>query len=161
MNKIVLIISVLSVMFLLTNCSKEVEIPDANFKAYLLEKFDANKDGKISLSEAQKVTEINCSGRNIQDLTGIEKFVNLERLNCCNNQLDELELRYNKKLEWLVCNNNLDPLTIYFAASSPLRNRNFIIPKNAESTQVTNLINPFDVRKGIFDEGKTDFVICF
>ena len=66
-----------------------VSIPDANFKAFLLENFDANKDGEISLAEAKAVTDLDCSGKNIKKLDGIEKFTNLESLNCSNNQLEE------------------------------------------------------------------------
>ena len=138
-----------------------VEIPDANFKAYLLEYFDTNKDGEISLSEAKVVEEIDCSNRSIKDLTGIEKFENLKRLNCSNNQLDELEVRYNKKLEWIDIRNNVDDIfTVYFAASGPLRNRNFETPKENEDPDVTKMINPIDVSKCLYN-GQTYFVVIF
>ena len=154
-------------MFLLFNCDNKdskiiVEIPDPNFKAYLLENFDTNKDGNISLSEAKAVKEIDCSNRNIKDLTGIEKFENLESLNCNNNQLDELELRYNKKLNRLVCTNNVNPLFVYFAMSSPIRNKNFNRPKeNAEPEPESDIKIPIDVSKCIFDVDKTNFVVLF
>lgn len=135
-------------------------IPDANFKAYLLENFDVNKDDKISLSEAKAVKEIDCSKRNIKVLDGIENFVNLERLICNDNQLEELELRYNKKLNWIVCKNNIDPLNIYFAKSSPLKNKKFVLPKNNDTPEPAQLVNPIDVSKVIFDAGKTNFIIC-
>ena len=166
MKRVIRSMSVLSLMFLLASCvnkdSKQfVEIPDANFKAYLLENFDADKDGYISLSEAKAVIEINCSNRNIEALDGIEKFENLERLVCNDNQLDELELRYNKKLNWLVCNNNIVPLTIYFGMSGSLLNKNFVLPNENETPEAAQLINPFDVSKGVFDLDKTNFVLCF
>ena len=166
MKRVIWSISVLSLMFLLASCvdkdSKQfVEIPDANFKAYVLENFDTNKDGNISLSEAKAVIEINCANRNIEALDGIEKFENLERLICNDNQLDELELRYNKKLSWLVCNNNKVPLTIYFGMSGQLFNKNFIPPKANETPETTKLINPIDVSKGVFDVDKTNFILCF
>ena len=158
-------ISVLLAILLLSDCADKdsklfFEIPDANFKTYLLENFDSNKDGKISLSEAKAVTEMDCSGRSIEALDGIEHFVSLEKLNCSSNQLEELELRYNKKIKWLVCTNNKVPLTIYFAKSSPLTNKNFVLPKENATPDAAQLVNPFDVTKGVFDEGKTDFVIC-
>ena len=166
MKRVIWFISVLSLMFLLANCTDKdskqfVEIPDANFKEYLLENFDTNQDGNISLSEAKVVLEINCSNRNIETLDGIEKFENLERLICNDNQLDELELRYNKKLSWLVCNNNKVPLTIYFGMSGSLLNKNFVIPKENETPEVAQLINPFDVSKGVFDLDETNFILCF
>ena len=165
MKRLILSISILSVMFILSTCGNEskknIEIPDANFKAYLLANFDANKDGEISLSEALEVSEIDCSNRNIEVLDGIEKFENLERLICKDNQLDELELRYNKKLNLLICTNNKDPLTIYFAMSSPLSNKNFVPLKNNDTPEATHLVYPFDVEKVVFDMGKTDFILCF
>ena len=175
MKKIILSLSVLSIMLLLSNCtigkSKNkgvevldenaiVEIPDANFKAYLLESFDINKDGEISISEANAVVDIDCSNRNIKDLTGIQKFINLERLNCNNNLLEELELRYNKKLNRLVCTNNVEPLFVYFAFSSPIRNKNFNLPQ-ANTDPEADIKNPIDVSKCIFDASKTNFVVVF
>ena len=177
MKRLILFIGVLPLMLLLSNCTHKesknkaveildenviVEIPDLNFMAYLLENFDTNKDGKISLSEAKAVTVIDCSNRDIKDLTGIEKFENLERLNCSNNQLDELDVRYNKKLEWLNCTNNVDPLNVNFAMSSPISNKNFKKPeKNTTPELASDAVNPIDVNKCIFDYGKTDFVVWF
>ena len=165
MKKLILSICVLSAMLICSACADKeskqfVEIPDANFKTYLLENVDTNKDGLISLSEAKKVKEIDCSDRNIKALDGIEKFENLERLICKDNQLEELELRYNKKLNFLVCTNNLNPLTVYFAKSSPLSNKKFVVPKKNDTPDASHLITPFDESKVIFDMGKTDFVIC-
>ena len=167
MKNFILSLSVLTAVVLLSNCTGKdsktfIEIPDANFKACLLDNFDSNKDGMISLSEVKKVKEIDCSNRNIKDLTGIEKFENLERLICSNNQLYEVDVRENKKLNWLDCRNNAGELNVYFAMSSPLSNKNFqkqggdINPEAA-----VGLGNPIDVNKCKFDEGKTNFVISF
>lgn len=166
MKKLIWSISVFAGLFLLSNCADKdgkvyVEIPDANFRTYLLEKFDINRDGMISLAEAKRVKEIDCSGRNIKVLDGIEKFANLERLICKDNELSELELRYNRKLNWLVCTNNADKLTVYFGASSPLRNKNFTQPNDNATPDVSKFAHPFDVSKGIFDEDKTIFYISF
>ena len=139
----------------------DIEVPDANFKSYLLENFDANNDGILTLAEAYAVTIMNCSGRNIESLVGIECFANLEYLDCSNNQLDELELRYNKKINKLVCTNNSDGmLWVHFAMSSPLRNRIFKRPPNSPPSD-TNWGYPIDVNKCIFDVGKTAFDVDF
>ncbi|WP_283637570.1 PL29 family lyase N-terminal domain-containing protein [Alistipes indistinctus] len=60
--------------------NKEIEIPDAAFKQYLLDNFDLNQDGRISHSEAQKITSINVYSDNIKSLKGIEYFTNLAYL---------------------------------------------------------------------------------
>ena len=167
MKNFILSLSVLSVVIFLSNCTDKdskqfVDISDMNFKSYLLESFDTNKDGRISLSEAKAVKEIDCSNRNIKDLTGIEKFENLERLICSDNQLDELDLIYNTKLNWLDCRNNVYGLKVNFAKSSPISNKDFQKPIEDMSPEIAaNLGNPIDVNKCLFDEGKTDFVIWF
>ena len=172
MRNFFLCISVFTAALVLSDCTNKdsknddskifVEIPDPNFKAYLLEKFDANQDGKISLEEAKAVIEIDCSNRNIADLTGIEKFENLETLNCNNNRLEELDVRYNKKINRLVCtNNDADLLTIYFAKSSPLSNKNYVQPAVNSEPGSANFGNPVDVNKCIYDSGKTKLVILF
>ena len=70
-------------------------IPDNNFKEYLLSKYDINMDGDISTNEAAKVTSIDCSGRNITSIEGINYFVNLKSLNCSNNSIVNLSLTVN------------------------------------------------------------------
>ena len=81
---------------------------DENFKAYCVENFDANGDGKITLEEAQAVTAIDCSGKNITSLVGIEYFSNLKTLNCSNNTfLTTLDISGNTSLTTLNCNNGI------------------------------------------------------
>ena len=58
-----------------------INIPDANFKSYLVASSDTDGDGEISDTEAEAVTFINTPGfvygqGNISDLTGIESFIN-------------------------------------------------------------------------------------
>jgi len=86
-----------------------VNIPDANFKAYLIGEsaINTNGDGEISVAEAQAVTGgIRCRSKSISDLTGIEAFVNLKALDCADNQLSGLDLSKNMALERLDCSNN-------------------------------------------------------
>lgn len=87
----------------------EVNIPDANFKAYLLGNNDINRNGdnRIQCEEAEAFTgSISCAGRSIADLTGIEAFVNISGLYCQENQLSSLDLRHNTALQFLVCHSN-------------------------------------------------------
>ena len=81
-----------------------INIPDANFKAYLLSNFDANSDGNIDSTEAANVVgSINVSGLSIADLTGIEAFTSLDSLSCNNNQLISLNVSANTSLRFLSC----------------------------------------------------------
>lgn len=93
----------------LSTNAQTVNIPDQNFKNALLNHIpviDTNADGEIQVSEAQAVTAINVQGKGIQDLTGIEAFVNITHLYCSNNLLTTLDLSQNTLLEYLYCSDN-------------------------------------------------------
>lgn len=75
-----------------------IEFEDVNFKTYLLQHFDFNKDKEISLSEAEKITSIYVSRLKIYSLKGIEYFPNLQSLICESNYISSLDLRGNKLL---------------------------------------------------------------
>ncbi|MDR1722687.1 MAG: hypothetical protein LBR84_01955 [Tannerella sp.] len=144
------------------NDNEIVTIPDANFKAYLLENFDANNDGEISQAEANAVKSIDCSGKEIAAIDGIEKFTNLESLACDNNNLSELELRYNKKLSHLSCKNNNVGMFIYIGMSSPLRNPNLQKPKSSTPPQQSDMTTlPLDVNKCVYDYDKTNIMLMY
>lgn len=92
-------------------------IPDANFKNKLLEAspsnpiaqdengnaitIDTNQDGEIGEDEALTVFELDVHGAQISDLSGIEYFTNLTRLDCSGNNLGELDLSSNPDLNFL------------------------------------------------------------
>ena len=161
-------ISVLSLTLFLVNCADNnskllLEIPDADFKAYLLENFDKNNDSQISLAEAKKVKVMDCSGKNIQSLAGIEKFTNLVSLNCSSNQIDELNLRKNKKLKKLVTTDNNVPLTIYIGWSSPLRNQALKKITGGESPDTKQKVEKqmLDLSKCTYDQNTTLVAIFF
>ncbi|MBR4848419.1 MAG: hypothetical protein IKV07_03570, partial [Bacteroidaceae bacterium] len=92
-----------------------VNIPDANFKAYLTNRFDKNNDGEISLDEAEAITDINISASLLQvkSMTGIEYFTNLETLDCSYNKVTTLDLANNTRLTNVnVSNNKLTSLVL-------------------------------------------------
>lgn len=114
---------------ILCNCSKENDenstllppLPDPddvcsamdniNFMTFCYEKFDANKDGKVSVREAEAVREIDFDKGLSGSLKGIERFPNLEILDCYSYHFGsggyysfsfaELDLRYNRMLKIL------------------------------------------------------------
>ena len=85
---------------------KVVEIPDPNFKRYLVENFDKDGDGEISVVEASEVTRIFCKDEKISSLKGIEAFENLVKLTCSFNNLCDLDISQLKKLAYLDCQHN-------------------------------------------------------
>lgn len=81
-------------------------IPDAALKAYLVNNYDDNGDSEISIVEADNITMVNCSGKGVTDLTGLEACTNLATLNCSNNSIKKIELPNLLQLRTLTCNDN-------------------------------------------------------
>ncbi|MDR2148082.1 MAG: hypothetical protein LBE91_16670 [Tannerella sp.] len=158
MKKLFFTFSVCALISLFTACSDKdanvvIEVPDATFKTYLLENFDANKDGNLTVGEAKAITDLNIAGMGIEKLDGIEKFANLASLDCSNNQLEELEIRYNRKLNKLVCTGN-KPLTVYVGISSPLVRSDVKTPEKGGKPTMENMRHPIDPTKVTFDQDK-------
>ena len=88
---------------------QNVNIPDANFKAYLVGNtaINTNGDAEIQVSEAIVFNgTIDCNNLNISDLTGIENFTVLTELDCNNNNLTSLDVSQNTSLTFLRCDWN-------------------------------------------------------
>ena len=89
--------------------AQNVTIPDAKFKAYLVGNTDinTNSDTEISKVEAEGFAGyMDCSGKSIKDLTGIESFINLDGLNINYDDVTSLDLSANTKLTTLSANGN-------------------------------------------------------
>ncbi len=89
--------------------AQNVNIPDTNFKAYLVanSEINTNGDSQIQVSEANAFAgTINIYNKGITDLTGIEAFVNMTVLQCPVNNLTSLNISKNTKLTGLYCGNN-------------------------------------------------------
>lgn len=81
---------------------------ELKFVRYLLQNFDTDNDGIVELDALANVKEINISGMNIATLDGVvDKMIGLEKLDCSNNQLKNLNLSNNSNLTELFCNNNM------------------------------------------------------
>jgi len=92
-----------------------VNIPDTAFKTKLLQanttnntaqnnfgqniKIDTNEDGEIQYSEALSVNRLYVGNSGINDLTGIEAFVNLRVFDCSFNNLTQLDFSNNINLD--------------------------------------------------------------
>ena len=80
--------------------------PDDHFIAYVELRCDKDGDGTLSQAELNGVTELYVAYANIKDLTGIELFPKLEKLDCKNNNLTRLDVSKNTKLTKLYCEFN-------------------------------------------------------
>ncbi len=79
--------------------------PDANFRA-VVKTFDKDNNGELSVAELGAVAFMDCSNKEISDLTGIQYFTKLDTLNCNNNKLTSLNLSNHKSLQYLYCEGN-------------------------------------------------------
>ncbi len=84
----------------------EVNFPDDNFRSYVSEKCDKNKDGKLSKNEISKIKNILCYNMNIKNLDGIEFFTDMKSLLCYGNRLTTLDVSKNTALTKLRCSGN-------------------------------------------------------
>jgi hypothetical protein len=121
-----------------------VNIPDANFKAKLLQadisnqiaynntmgyiKIDSNNDGEIQESEALLINGLYINSSNISDLTGIESFTNLLQLSCGNNQLTEINIHNLQSLLTINCINNPQLTSVDVSGLSSLTQFMYIVP---------------------------------
>lgn len=111
----------------LPNCDTMTTTPDCLVTDTNL--IDINNDGEIQYSEALSIKWLRIPYSYISDLTGIEAFVNLVRLDCSGNNLTSVNLSNLANLKYLEISNNrisgnldLSSLTNlkYFTASNNL-----------------------------------------
>jgi Leucine-rich repeat (LRR) protein len=107
MKMLALLLTILLVPFLLR--AQIVHIPDASFKAALVDNssINTNGDDEVQVSEAEAYSgAIYVYNRRIADLTGLEAFVALTTLSCGSNRLTNLDVSANTKLNNLSCGEN-------------------------------------------------------
>ena len=90
--------------------------PDKNFRD-VVKTFDTDDNNILSDTEIAAVKKIDCKGRAITNLKGIEYFTALEYLYCYDNELTELDLSRNTKLKELNCSTNR--LTVLDLSQNP------------------------------------------
>lgn len=81
-------------------------IVDANFRAYVLENIDLDGNGCLSREEMLSVTYMDISNLGITTLQGIHYFENLEYLDASNNELTDVYLDSNFKLQTVEIHSN-------------------------------------------------------
>ncbi|BFM43115.1 hypothetical protein CFS9_17560 [Flavobacterium sp. CFS9] len=90
------------------DCTVYTLIPDINFENKLIAlNYDtAPADGKVATSKISGLTSLNVENSTISNLTGIQDFKNLKRLDCRQNNLTTIDLSQNVQLEYLNCTFN-------------------------------------------------------
>ena len=86
----------------------ETYVPDDNFEQALIDLgYDTGPlNDYVLTANIETLIDLDVSGNNIADFTGIEDFLALEVLNCSNNMIDELYLNDNTNLLIIDCSNN-------------------------------------------------------
>lgn len=87
------------------------KIADETFRAFCLNNFDADHDGKLTQSELDAVTEINTT---LASAEGIELFTNLVSLKANSSTCSSIDLSKNTKLEifYMSYNTNLESVNL-------------------------------------------------
>ncbi|ULC59707.1 T9SS type B sorting domain-containing protein [Flaviramulus sp. BrNp1-15] len=90
------------------NSTAQTFVPDDNFEQTLIDLgYDSGPlDDLVTTTNINSVTDLDVSGKNISDLTGIEDFTSLSILNCSDNQLSGLNISQNTGLTELYVFNN-------------------------------------------------------
>jgi len=138
MKKLLLILIALPMI----GFGQNVNIPDANFKAYLVGNslINTNGDTEIQVSEANSFNgNISCGGMNISNLTGIEDFTAIKSLNCSDNPLISLDVSQNLDLYCFICKNTL--ITILDLSNNPLLGFNISDNPNLSNIELRNGFN--------------------
>ena len=128
-------------------CTK---MDDINFMKYCYDNFDVNKDGKVSMPEANAVKEIsdfnNPSLLKVVSYTGIEYFSSLEKiqLGAYNTKIEvrTMDLRYNNRVTSISLNSATHISSLDLRSNNELKNVNMYgcaelisiyLPKSIES----------------------------
>ena len=160
------------------NLDENIVFEDSRFKAFMVSKYDKNKDGEISFDEAQSIKSLVVHTDTISSLAGIEYLTDLESLYCngsftwikypleyeARGLLKSLDISKNTKLVHLSCTDNqlgsLD-VTHNIAMDYICCDRNNIesidISKNSMLTRFSasnNLLTDIDLSK---NQKLTDF----
>ncbi len=89
------------------------EFPDAGFRRYLSDNYDSNADGMLSPVELYQIQNMDISGYDFTDLTGIQLLRYLRVLNCSSLPLTSLDVSNMDTLQELYCNDcYLETLTL-------------------------------------------------
>ena len=92
--------------------------PDKNFRSILKGPgYDRDGNGTLDAEEIRLVINIDCEGKKVRSLKGVEYFVCLQGLWCKDNGIKSLDLRKNRDLRGLWCSGN--PLTSLDLSGNP------------------------------------------
>lgn len=84
----------------------ETNFPDPIFRSFISESYDTANAGRLSSAQVTAITGMDCSGKGITSMAGIEHFTALTELVCSYNSLTELDVSRSSALVTLDCSSN-------------------------------------------------------
>lgn len=121
--------------------AQNVNIPDGDFKTYLLGNLEINlnDDSEIQLEEAETYTgEIDLGSRGISDLTGLESFINITSFSSSGNNFTELDL------SMFVYLKSVSVLEYQFLKTMKLPTNSDLIEVHCEARGLTSIDIPYN-----------------
>ena len=89
------------------DCSNQTFVPDNNFEQELITLgYDRVLNDYVPTSNISSITNLDVSGKNISDLTGIEDFSLLQIFYASDNQITVIDVTENPILYWIYLENN-------------------------------------------------------
>lgn len=82
------------------------DMTDENLRKAILNEYDMDGDGAISASEGASITYIDCSGRGIKVIDGLDYLENITTLYAGKNEITSVDLHFQKNLHTLDLSNN-------------------------------------------------------
>ncbi len=132
-------------LYLITSCSEDnantpaddlyLYIPDANFEAKLISlgiDSDNTVNKQMLKADAKNIQTLSVDKAGINDLTGVEGFVDLKTLSAAQNDIEQIDLKYNTLLDTLI-------LFANHIKSIDLSHNPELLKVNIESNQLTSL----------------------
>ncbi|MBO4580201.1 MAG: S-layer homology domain-containing protein [Clostridiales bacterium] len=136
----------------------QADFPDKTFRDLMIDKADYFKDGKLTQYEADKITYLDVSSKEISDLKGIEYFGKINHLSCSSNKLTSLDLTGNKELETFSCSyNQIGSLDL---SGNPKLTRCYCYDNNIVSIDLKNNSNLTNLDCGKNKLSKLDLCSC-
>ena len=125
-------------MFPLLSFGQYTSIPDSIFELRLINLgIDSIYDGQVLTANIINIDSLDLSVAGagpgslpkINDLTGIEGFLNLTFLNCSNNNFTNLDLSQNSSLEYLICEGGFSGFFFFIFSNGQITDIN--LPQNS------------------------------
>jgi uncharacterized protein YjbI with pentapeptide repeats len=91
--------------------SDVVKFGDENLKECILASLP-NRPADVTISTAAQIRYVNCPGRGVKDLTGLEKFTSLATLDLSSNQLEQFKLKLGQLQTLKIGSNKLNLLDL-------------------------------------------------